>query len=109
MIPPGALSGSRGKRLVNGSILTAGTAVLALFLLAIGFAPGVNRRTPADWLLPLGFGVAMGALSYAFGRFTLAAWSEKRRTPIMGPGLWPFGVCLIAIMVALASIPLSKS
>jgi hypothetical protein len=110
MIPPSALSGSRRKRLVNGTILTVGTAVPALFLLAIGVAPGINRTTPADWLLPLGFGVALGALSYAFGRLTVAAWTEKRRAlPITGPGLWPFGVSLLAIVLALASIPLSKS
>jgi hypothetical protein len=107
MIPPGALSGSRRTRIVKGSILTIGTGLPALFLLAIGAAPGINRQAPSDWLLPLGFGVAFGALAYGFGRVTLAAWSETRTRRTTEPGYWPYAMCLLAIVVALASIPLS--
>jgi hypothetical protein len=108
MIPPGALSGSRRMRIVKGSMLTIGTGLPALFLLAIGVAPGVNRQVLSDWLLPLGFGVAFGVLAYGFGRVTLAAWTETRARRIAEPGYWPYAMCLLAVVVALASIPLSR-
>ncbi len=90
-------------------MLTVGTALPALFLIVLGLTSSLVD-TPLELVLPLGMGISIGSLSYWFGRFTLAVWSEKKKSGrISEPGWWPFAVCFLAMIAALASIPFLDS